>query len=234
MPAKRVALLLLGALTQLPGSTWAAPITSPTELSAGFTLIDFESLPTNGNVTSPLPNPLVIGNATFTSLTGEISLFDLSLTSWTADPTIVGSKTLFPGAEPDSAIAIDFSTPIAQFLVGWGDPNFAGNVLVALDAHGSVLETAAVALGPGGGGHAAWIGFVRPTADISRIIIQPDQSQPFGDDYAIDNVHYNAAPVPEPTTLLLLGASLAVVFARRANSRNIFANRSSVRREVCP
>jgi hypothetical protein len=46
-------------------------------------------------------------------------------------------------------------------------------------------------LGPIGGVHAAWIGFARPTADISTIVVQPDQSFPSGDDYVIDNIYFN-------------------------------------------
>jgi hypothetical protein len=105
----------------------------------------------------------------------------------------VASKTLFPGGEPDSATSITFANPVAEFLLGWGDPNFPGDVLRAYDANGNLLEEAAVALGPIGGVHAAWIGFKRSTADIARIIVQPDQSFPSGDDYVIDNIHYQTA-----------------------------------------
>lgn len=62
---------------------------------------------------------------------------------------------------------------------------------MALDAGGNLLEEGAVALGPPGGADAAWIGFSRPTADIAKIVVQPDQSLPSGDDYVIDNIFYN-------------------------------------------
>jgi hypothetical protein len=120
-----------------------------------------------------------------------LSILDISVSGWAANRTEVEAKTLFPGAEPDSAIAIQFANPVSQFLVGWGDPNFSGNVLLAYDVNGTLLEQGVVALGPGGGGHAAWIGFVRPTADIAKIVVQPDQSQPSGDDYVIDNIYFN-------------------------------------------
>jgi hypothetical protein len=69
--------------------------------------------------------------------------------------------------------------------------------LRAYDANGNLLEEAAVALGPPGGGHAAWIGFKRLTTDITRIIVQPDQSLSSGDDYVIDNIYFNTAGPPD-------------------------------------
>lgn len=180
------------ALTLLLAPTMglAAPITHPSQLSPNQTLIDFE----NFNGGTLLPNPLTIGNATFTSLTGMLSILDITASGWAVDGTEVASKTLFPGGEPDSAIAITFATPVAEFLLGWGDPSFPGNVLLAYDVHGNLLEQAAVALGPPGVIHAAWIGFRRSTADIARIVVQPDQSLSNGDDYVIDNVRYRVAP----------------------------------------
>jgi hypothetical protein len=131
-------------------------------------------------------------------LTGMLAIFDISLSGWPADGTEVASKTLSPaGAEPDSAISIMFGHPVAEFLLGWGDPNFPGNVLRAYDANGNLLEEATVELGPINGVHAAWIGFKRPTADIMMIILQPDQPLPSGDDYVIDNIHYNAGAPDE-------------------------------------
>lgn len=179
-------------------STHAAGITDPSQLSPGYTRIDFENVNTGGNLLTSLSNPTTFGDVTFTSLTGTLSIFDITLSgSWGADGTEVASKTMFPGGEPDSAILITFANPVSQFLLGWGDPNFVGNQLKAYDANGNLLEQASVALGPPGGGHAAWIGFRRPQADIASILVQPDQSLPSGDDYVIDNIHYstNTSPV---------------------------------------
>jgi len=174
--------LVLFLTCSLPSAALAFPIADPTQLSPGFTLIDFESA-------SDFTNPYTVGEVTFTSITGSLVLFNIS--DWPANGTEVESTTLFPGAEPDSAISISFATPVAEFLLGWGDPNFEGNVLRAFDIHGNLLEEAKVALGPIGGLHAAWIGFKRPIADIASILVQPDQSRPSGDDYVIDNIHYN-------------------------------------------
>jgi len=174
-------------------SVYGVTITDPSELSPNPTIIDFEDVNTGGNLVTVLPNPVTFGDVTFTSLTGTLSVFDISLADWSADGTEVASKTLFPGGEPDSAISITFANPVAQFLLGWGDPNFPGNVLRAYGANGNLLEEAAVVLGSPGGGHAAWIGFKRSVADIVSILVQPDQSSPTGDDYVIDNIHYNTA-----------------------------------------
>ena len=177
------------ALIVAPALVSADPITHPSQLNPYHTVIDFE----NFSAGSQMSNPLVIGNATFTSLTGTLSILNIAASGWPANGTAVASKTLFPGGEPDSAISITFSKPVSEFLLGWGDPNFPGNVLLAYDTNGNLLEQAAVELGPPGGIHAAWIGFKRSTADIARVVVQPDQSQPSGDDYVIDNVRYKTA-----------------------------------------
>jgi len=175
----------------LTGATPASSsvITDPSQLAPGAKLIDFETF-SGGQVFS---GPLSVGGATFTSLTGTLSILDIAASGWPANGTEVSSKTLFPGGEPDSAISITFSKPISQVLLGWGDPNFAGNVLRVFDAAGNLLEEAAVELGPIGGVHAAWIGFKRSVADIARVLVQPNQSLPSGDDYVIDNVHFSEA-----------------------------------------
>jgi hypothetical protein len=169
-------------------------ITDPNQLFPGATLIDLEGFATGGNLVTDVPDPLTIGNVTFTSVTGNLSIFDISVAGWATDGTAVASKTLFPGGEPDSAISIEFATPVSQFLVGWGGADFPGNVLRAFDAAGNLLEEGAVALvPPHSGEHVAWIGFSRPTADIAKIVVQPAQPLPSGDDYVIDNIFYSTA-----------------------------------------
>ena len=56
-----------------------SPIDSLAALSPHSTLIDFESVPTGGNSSTSLPNPFTIGDVTFTSLTGTLNIFDISL-----------------------------------------------------------------------------------------------------------------------------------------------------------
>jgi len=62
------------------------PITSPSELSPNPIIIDFEDFETNGQLVTPLSNPVVFGDVTFTSLTGSPSIFDISLSGgWPND-----------------------------------------------------------------------------------------------------------------------------------------------------
>jgi hypothetical protein len=205
----------------LPSWATGTPITDPSSLSSHAILIDFEDIATDGALVTSLSNPFTIGDVTFSSLTGSLSILDISVSGWAANGTEVASRTLFPGGEPDSAIAIDFDNPIAEFLMGWGDPNFVGNRLMAFDSRGNLLETAYVENGVPGGGHAAWIGFQRRHADIARILVQPDQSLPSGDDYVIDNIYYSARNphrVPEPSTLLMLSSGVLLAWYRRRNA----------------
>lgn len=170
----------------VPDLAPAAPISDPSQLSPNCRVVDFEHL----SATAPLPNPLTIGNVTFASVTGTLSILDVAVSGWSANGTAVNDQALFPGGEPDSAIVITFADPVSEVLLGWGDPNFSGNRLLAYDANGNLLETASPELGPPGGVHAAWVGFKRAIADIARLVVQPDQSLPNGDDFVIDNIRY--------------------------------------------
>ncbi len=134
----------------------AEPISTPNDLSPGFKIINFEDFDTEGRVTTPLPNPVTFGDLTFTSLTGTgPSIYDISIGGRGSPDGPVFNNTLFPGAEPDSAILIQFAEPVAEFLLGRGDPDFNGNVLRASDVNGQLLEEGYPELGA----DAAWIGF---------------------------------------------------------------------------
>src|SRR5688572_13851453 len=84
------------------GASTSTVIDDPSQLSPNYTLIGFEGI-------DPFTIPVVIGEATFRSITGTLSAFDVS--HWPANGTEIQSTTLFPGAEPDSAISIEFETP---------------------------------------------------------------------------------------------------------------------------
>ncbi|MBL9120874.1 MAG: hypothetical protein JNL80_13265 [Phycisphaerae bacterium] len=164
----------------------AAVIVSPDQLDPSSAVIDFESLSIG-----PVTNPLVIGDITFSSGPG---LGIVSVLGYPANGTEVFGATLqplpsggFSGGGGYTPITITFARPASQVLFAWFDPNFGGNVAQALDSDGAVLEVGAVQTGPPGGCCAAYIGFVRSTADIASVRVVPAGT---GDVYSIDNVHY--------------------------------------------
>lgn len=179
----------IGLILSAPLS--AAVITDPALLSPEAAHIDFEALAV-GAVT----NPLVIGDATFSAGPG---LGIVNISGYPAHGTEVFGKTLQPVpsggfSTPYTPITITFSAPASQVILGWFDPNFAGNVLRAFDVNGSLLEQGAVAVGPPGGCCSAWIGFIRPQADIAFVQVVPAATN---DIYTIDNVSFLIG-VPKP------------------------------------
>ncbi|MDJ0852727.1 MAG: PEP-CTERM sorting domain-containing protein [Myxococcota bacterium] len=204
LDAAAARLSLVGMLLALPAG--ATPITDPADLSAGFQLLDFEDQ-TPGTKSSPL----VIEGVTFSSDEG---LSIVSLEAFGANGTEVEGLTLQPNegpaiAPPYVTLTLDFAAPLKEVLLGWWDPNFPGNFLQAFDASGTLLEQASPALSAPGGGGAAWLGFVRPSAEIAQLRVVPASTSDF---YTIDNLHL---VVPEPSTALLLGLALAALGARR-------------------
>jgi hypothetical protein len=150
-------------------------------------VVTFESSTPGGQ-----SSPLTVGGLTFAADTG---LGIASVDGYGADGTEVAGLTLKPDETPFydggpyGIIKITFATPVSQFLVGWFDPNLRGNAAKALGANEEVLEEGYPALGPKGGVHAAWIGFVRSKADIHSVWIVPAS---IDDWYGIDNVFYVA------------------------------------------
>ena len=60
-------------------------IRDPSQLGPNATVIDFEDVDTGGNLVTPVPNPVTFGGVTFFSLTGSLSVFDISISGWAAD-----------------------------------------------------------------------------------------------------------------------------------------------------
>ena len=114
--------------------------------------------------------------------------------NWPVAGDEVAGYTLFGGGG-GTAILITFTgEPVKEFLLGWGDPNFPGNFLRAYDASDNLLEEIDIPTGPINGVFATWVGFKRAVPDIARVLVQSAN----GDDYVIDNIHYNTVAVPPP------------------------------------
>jgi len=183
-----ILLIVLATLFYFPCNAKGEPITDPSQLSPNPTIIDFEQF-TAGYPTTPENNPLVIGDVTFST---EGSLYIRDITDDPANGTEVESKLL--DIDPDYMhLMITFLNPVSEVLLGWWDPNYPGNFLRAYDVNNQLLEEVELTdLGPPHGVHATWIGFKRPSADISRIEVDPAIDPPY-DNYGIDNIYYNTA-----------------------------------------
>lgn len=194
--------LLFSVVVSTAFAASATPINSPGALNPGAAVIDFESFTVGER------EPISDGVATVTSATG---LFVIRAQIFTQNPGVYEGQHL--GHAPTDFF-IDFSQPVAEVGFGLFDVNFAGHVLRALDSGGNVLESITSApgdpffpTGPLGGTFSSFIGFVRPTADIARIELIISTT----DALSIDNLSYFPIPVPEPSTVFLLGVGLAAM-----------------------
>jgi hypothetical protein len=190
--------------------TLAAPVTSPSDLNAARTIIDFESyaIGTLG--------PINAAGATISgSPSGSVAV--ASSLSYTQYPGVV-SGNIF-GFSSNVSFFVDFAQPVAQFGMGVFDPNYpgygspstsvttlrlydAGNVLLGTTVSG----TADFPVGPPGGSWSTFVGFTFATNQIARVELIGAP----GDLMGIDNVSfYRVTGVAEPGTLALLGLGLA-------------------------
>lgn len=186
------------------GTAHSAPIGSPGALSGGNTVITFDEFSIG------TPGPVTYAGVTIDSTTANtVSVLPQAFTQHAG----IFEGQYFGQGFLDYFIDFNGST-VAEFGMGVFDPNFSSNVLRALDINGNVLETIVSSptdpnftLGPTGGFHATFVGFVRSTADIARIelIAAP------GDLLGIDTITFSelVAPIPEPPQALLLLAGLA-------------------------
>jgi hypothetical protein len=186
----------------------AATISSTAQLTPGYSTIDFESAP-NGTISAPAS--MTIGDVTFSS-SGPLMVSDI----WVGPfPNASGKYLTKPGDPFDVPTKISFATAASEVLLTWVDPSFSGNVLQAYDSSDNLLEIATV---PVAQASTSVIGIKRVSYDISYVLAIAASAN---DLYYIDNVHYNASPVPEPSSIALagLGAVALALCASRLRRR---------------
>jgi hypothetical protein len=171
---------------------------------ASADVIDFEAQAANagGFLTGIPDSPLTIGIATFTG--GELRQAEEGLP---ADQTgVYATQGLFGG--DSNPLTITFSAPVDGFsiLVANGDAQNQ-SYTVADDIGGAVTKQLALS-GALSGSTAT---FALPGNDIASVTISSSNSNFWN--FAIDNVTFTAAAVPEPATLGLCGAALLLLSA---------------------
>lgn len=189
------------------GGAHGAPIGAPSQLSGDLTVITFEEF------TPFVGGPLSLSGATISASGGAT----VRTQGFAQHAGIFEGQYFGFGV---MSYFIDFDGPVSQFGMGIFDPNFSGNVLRALGAQNQVLETiisptAEFTLGSPGGGHSTFAGFVRATADITRI----ELLHASGDVLGIDTVTFSTitTPVPAPGAFALIGIGMLGLVRRRKN-----------------
>jgi hypothetical protein len=214
----------LGALVAAPalllslcaGSASAAVVVSPSALHPASSVINFEAYPVG------TAEPIISGGVTISTYEREGTqaprTVAASLPHQTQQPGIFSGNYFAPGRHH---FLIEFDSPVSQFGLGVHDPNYVGNELLAFDSMGNLLEgvssgTANFPIFQVGGPtvgptFSAFVGFVRPTADISYVELHNVFNPAAGktDLLGIDNVMYfsggGTGAVPEPSSVALLG-----------------------------
>jgi len=191
----RMASTIVLSLTM--GAANSAPISNPGDLTAGATIITFDEFAVGTQ------EPLSLGIVTITSSAGNQQV---RAQGFTQHPGIFEGQ--YFGFKATNFI-IDFSQPIQEFGMGIFDPNFSSTKLQAFDSANNLLEQLTPTLGPPGGSQSDFAGFIRNSADISRIVLSQS-----GDLLGIDNVSYNvsASAVPVPAAVWLFGSGLIGLF----------------------
>ncbi|TCS43926.1 PEP-CTERM sorting domain-containing protein [Reinekea marinisedimentorum] len=189
--------LLLGAT-----NVSAAFITSSGDAAlSGGSVIDFEDQ-TLGTYTS-----LTIGDVTFTASDNHLRI-DNTYQGYNQSGIYLDNGTY--GNNGFGTLNIDFSGSTSAFGFTWGmAESFASWNLSAYDSSSSLIESYIL---PSTGSSSAGEFFGISAAGIASASLSWQGSY---DWIAVDDFTWASASVPEPSTLLLLGAGLAGLFAAR-------------------
>jgi hypothetical protein len=167
--------------------TTAEPLTSPSQLSPGNSLITFA-----GRAVGPIGVAPTIQCVQFSSPQG-MSIVDLSTQPYVGP--LVGGAAIHPLPGPIGSglyvnTSIVFDPPVSEVGLGWWDPNVAGGVLRVFNLSTQLLEEIAVPVHPPGGGGASFVGIRRPTREIALAVVFPGAAN---DTYALDNISFGPA-----------------------------------------
>lgn len=230
----RVLVCVLAAMQSTESSALVVMTSDPGEAAqfqTGATIEGFDDLPALA-ITSYGPGQIVPAANQFSSrdLAAFTSPFFNSGGASFNDP-VSNPGTAIGIFDPEGAIASDVQSPnnVAGPLVGDGSGEAFNNgfmevifpadvrrvgfwitegsniQLILKDANNTNLATGDVTVT---GNEGQFIGIQRDSADVRGVTIG------FDDAFTIDDFTYSSAPIPEPSTLLLLGLGLAALVRR--------------------
>ena len=146
------------------------------DMNPDHVLIDFENFPEG------TPEPIITEGATISSNWGSFTVRTIGYSQY---PGIYQGKSFGFGYP---VFNIVFDTPVKEFGMGIFDPNWCcENIIRIYDENDNLLLVYKIEdLGPSGGSHSTFVGFIRDQRDIKRVEYQTTA----GDQQAIDMLRF--------------------------------------------
>lgn len=200
------------------GAVAAASFAAAMPAAASTALFDFENQPiftetpftlTTGHVSATFSGPADVEPGAFGISSNFLTPTGFQYQRMQGDFLTIGSAFGASG----SALTITFSAPVTAFSVNFAidDPAAASIFSVATSAGGAASS---------GGALSGGFRYPEGTLSFTGAAFNSVTFQSTAIDFQIDNLQVTTAPVPEPSSLLLIGAGLPVLGLIRRRTRH--------------